>query len=80
MVLCTSGADNQIQDTNKRSSMPLYRLREREIEREREMTIQCNDNSDSFVKMPTIKFTKLFINGNFVDSISGFDLSLSLLL
>uniref|UniRef100_A0A2N9FYT8 Aldehyde dehydrogenase domain-containing protein n=1 Tax=Fagus sylvatica TaxID=28930 RepID=A0A2N9FYT8_FAGSY len=35
------------------------------------MTSQCNGNSDSFVKMPTIKFTKLFINGNFVDSISG---------
>ncbi|XP_050365588.1 aldehyde dehydrogenase family 2 member C4-like [Argentina anserina] len=28
-------------------------------------------SSDSFVKMPTIKFTKLFINGEFVDSISG---------
>ncbi|GMY36003.1 aldehyde dehydrogenase family 2 member C4-like [Fagus crenata] len=35
------------------------------------MASQCNGNSDSFVKMPTIKFTKLFINGNFVDSISG---------
>ncbi|XP_028080764.1 aldehyde dehydrogenase family 2 member C4-like [Camellia sinensis] len=27
--------------------------------------------SGSFVKIPDIKFTKLFINGNFVDSISG---------
>ncbi|CAL5400315.1 unnamed protein product [Camellia sinensis] len=27
--------------------------------------------SESFVKIPDIKFTKLFINGNFVDSISG---------
>ncbi|KAK9947720.1 hypothetical protein M0R45_003332 [Rubus argutus] len=28
-------------------------------------------SEESFVKMPTIKFTKLFINGEFVDSISG---------
>ncbi|XP_023918659.1 aldehyde dehydrogenase family 2 member C4 [Quercus suber] len=35
------------------------------------MTSHSNGNSDSFVKMPTIKFTKLFINGKFVDSISG---------
>ncbi|MED6167852.1 Aldehyde dehydrogenase 2 member C4 [Stylosanthes scabra] len=30
-----------------------------------------NGVSDSSFKMPTIKFTKLFINGQFVDSISG---------
>lgn len=31
----------------------------------------CNGNSDSHIKIPKIKFTKLFINGQFVDSISG---------
>ncbi|KAL4653895.1 hypothetical protein ACB092_01G339100 [Castanea dentata] len=30
-----------------------------------------NDSLESSVKIPTIKFTKLFINGEFVDSISG---------
>ncbi|XP_061366492.1 aldehyde dehydrogenase family 2 member C4-like [Gastrolobium bilobum] len=30
-----------------------------------------NGQIDSFVKIPTIKFTKLFINGEFVDSVSG---------
>ncbi|KAI9128716.1 hypothetical protein K1719_000199 [Acacia pycnantha] len=30
-----------------------------------------NGEAQSFVEIPTIKFTKLFINGNFVDSISG---------
>ncbi|XP_022728990.1 LOW QUALITY PROTEIN: aldehyde dehydrogenase family 2 member C4 [Durio zibethinus] len=30
-----------------------------------------SDHSESFVKIPPIKFTKLFINGKFVDSISG---------
>ncbi|XVE98200.1 hypothetical protein REPUB_Repub03eG0085100 [Reevesia pubescens] len=38
------------------------------------MASHCNGNSnysESFVKIPSIKFTKLFINGNFVDSISG---------
>ncbi|KAG9152950.1 hypothetical protein Leryth_012561 [Lithospermum erythrorhizon] len=30
-----------------------------------------NGNSESYVKIPTIKFTKLFINGEFVDSLSG---------
>ncbi|PON73310.1 Succinylglutamate-semialdehyde dehydrogenase [Parasponia andersonii] len=29
------------------------------------------DSSCTFVKMPTIKFTKLFIDGEFVDSVSG---------
>ncbi|KAG9152951.1 hypothetical protein Leryth_012561, partial [Lithospermum erythrorhizon] len=29
-----------------------------------------NGNSESYVKIPTIKFTKLFINGEFVDSLS----------
>lgn len=28
-------------------------------------------NSKNFRKIPNIKFTKLFINGEFVDSISG---------
>ncbi|XP_057468369.1 aldehyde dehydrogenase family 2 member C4-like [Actinidia eriantha] len=31
----------------------------------------ADGNSESFIKIPEIKFTKLFINGNFVDSISG---------
>ncbi|KAJ9167795.1 hypothetical protein P3X46_019389 [Hevea brasiliensis] len=36
------------------------------------MAIQGNRTSDeSFFKIPAIKFTKLFINGEFVDSISG---------
>ncbi|XVE54296.1 hypothetical protein DITRI_Ditri03aG0069400 [Diplodiscus trichospermus] len=38
------------------------------------MASHCNgssDRSESFVKIPPIKFTKLFINGEFVDSISG---------
>ncbi|KAG7984324.1 hypothetical protein I3843_04G154400 [Carya illinoinensis] len=30
-----------------------------------------NSSAASFVKNPTIKFTKLFINGEFVDSVSG---------
>lgn len=33
--------------------------------------VQSNGNSESFVKIPKIKFTKLFINGEFVDSVSG---------
>ncbi|XP_031109326.1 aldehyde dehydrogenase family 2 member C4-like [Ipomoea triloba] len=32
---------------------------------------QSNGNSESHVKIPKIKFTKLFINGEFVDSLSG---------
>ncbi|XP_041006857.1 aldehyde dehydrogenase family 2 member C4-like [Juglans microcarpa x Juglans regia] len=35
------------------------------------MGSRCDDSSASFVKNPTIKFTKLFINGEFVDSVSG---------
>ncbi|KAI7987417.1 Aldehyde dehydrogenase family 2 member C4 [Camellia lanceoleosa] len=35
------------------------------------MEVQADGNSESFIKIPEIKFTKLFINGNFVDSISG---------
>ncbi|CAL5360597.1 unnamed protein product [Camellia sinensis] len=35
------------------------------------MAVQNNGSSESFIKIPEIKFTKLFINGNFVDSISG---------
>ncbi|XP_038699144.1 aldehyde dehydrogenase family 2 member C4-like [Tripterygium wilfordii] len=30
-----------------------------------------SQSSESFVKIPEIKFTKLFINGDFVDSVSG---------
>ncbi|EXB37033.1 Aldehyde dehydrogenase family 2 member C4 [Morus notabilis] len=33
--------------------------------------MRSHGTSESFVKMPTIKFTKLFINGEFVDSVSG---------
>jgi hypothetical protein len=36
------------------------------------------ENSASPVKLPTIKFTKLFINGEFVDSVSGLFLYLSI--
>ncbi|KAK8550252.1 hypothetical protein V6N13_118771 [Hibiscus sabdariffa] len=38
------------------------------------MAGQCNGNSkdtESFVKIPPLKFSKLFINGKFVDSVSG---------
>ncbi|XP_052183123.1 aldehyde dehydrogenase 1-like [Diospyros lotus] len=36
------------------------------------MAVQSNGNSELFTcKIPDIKFTKLFINGKFVDSISG---------
>ncbi|XP_050218363.1 aldehyde dehydrogenase family 2 member C4-like [Mercurialis annua] len=35
------------------------------------MENQSNGNSDSVFNIPTVKFTKLFINGEFVDSISG---------
>ncbi|KAJ6372245.1 hypothetical protein OIU76_026680 [Salix suchowensis] len=35
------------------------------------MADHINGNSDSPVKLPTIKFTRLFINGEFVDSVSG---------
>ncbi|XP_028073176.1 aldehyde dehydrogenase family 2 member C4-like [Camellia sinensis] len=35
------------------------------------MEVEADGNSESFIKIPEIKFTKLFINGNFVDSISG---------
>ncbi|XP_010254147.1 PREDICTED: aldehyde dehydrogenase family 2 member C4-like [Nelumbo nucifera] len=35
------------------------------------MTIQSNGHSENPIKIPKIKFTKLFINGEFVDSISG---------
>ncbi|PON94535.1 Succinylglutamate-semialdehyde dehydrogenase [Trema orientale] len=30
-----------------------------------------SDSSGTSMKMPTIKFTKLFVNGEFVDSVSG---------
>ncbi|KAK7852958.1 aldehyde dehydrogenase family 2 member C4 [Quercus suber] len=35
------------------------------------MGSHSKDSLESFVRIPTIKFTKLFINGEFVDSISG---------
>ncbi|KAJ7973882.1 Aldehyde dehydrogenase family 2 member like [Quillaja saponaria] len=35
------------------------------------MASLSNGQSESFVKIPTIKFTKLFINGEFVDALSG---------
>ncbi|CAI9758971.1 unnamed protein product [Fraxinus pennsylvanica] len=35
------------------------------------MTVLSNDNPEAYVKIPKIKFTKLFINGEFVDSVSG---------
>ncbi|KAL2479723.1 Aldehyde dehydrogenase family 2 member C4 [Abeliophyllum distichum] len=35
------------------------------------MTVLSNGNTESYVKIPEIKFTKLFINGEFVDSVSG---------
>ena len=35
-------------------------------------------NGSTLEKMPTIKFTKLFVNGEFVDSVSGFSNPLSL--
>ncbi|KAG7023572.1 Aldehyde dehydrogenase family 2 member C4 [Cucurbita argyrosperma subsp. argyrosperma] len=31
----------------------------------------CNGNSQSLLNLPKIKFTKLFINGQFLDSVSG---------
>ncbi|KAK6944991.1 Aldehyde dehydrogenase domain [Dillenia turbinata] len=31
----------------------------------------CYGNSEAYAKIPKIKFTKLFINGEFVDSVSG---------
>jgi len=30
-----------------------------------------SSHSEPFVQIPTVKFTKLFINGEFVDSVSG---------
>ncbi|KAG2411017.1 Aldehyde dehydrogenase family 2 member [Vigna angularis] len=34
------------------------------------LSVSSDTHNNSFLKMPTIKFTKLFINGNFIDSIS----------
>ena len=59
----TRGASSTSQTTERKKS---------------EMGSHSNNNLESFVKIPTIKFTKLFINGEFVDSISGFQLSLFL--
>lgn len=39
--------------------------------KEEEMGSISNGSSDDFVKMPEVKFTQLFINGEFVDSVSG---------
>nr|GME06703.1 aldehyde dehydrogenase family 2 member C4-like [Ipomoea batatas] len=47
---------------------------ERNREREREMApAQSNGDAEHHVKIPKIKFTKLFINGDFVDSVSAVD-------
>ncbi|KAK6941534.1 Aldehyde dehydrogenase domain [Dillenia turbinata] len=35
------------------------------------MEEHCNGNSEAYAKIPKIKFSKLFINGEFVDSVSG---------
>lgn len=35
------------------------------------MAVDSNGKSESHVKLPKVKFTKLFINGEFVDSVSG---------
>ncbi|XP_068652974.1 aldehyde dehydrogenase family 2 member C4-like [Aristolochia californica] len=35
------------------------------------MAPACNGSSKSYIKLPEIKFTKLFINGEFVDAVSG---------
>ncbi|XP_073150442.1 aldehyde dehydrogenase 1-like [Henckelia pumila] len=35
------------------------------------MTVQANEFMESHAKIPEIKFTKLFINGEFVDALSG---------
>ncbi|GLT61497.1 hypothetical protein SLA2020_341990 [Shorea laevis] len=35
------------------------------------MASHSNGSSDAFIKIPEIKFTKLFISGEFVDSVSG---------
>lgn len=36
------------------------------------MGAETKGNLDYLTKIPEIKFTKLFINGEFVDSVSGF--------
>lgn len=36
------------------------------------MGAETKGNLDYLAKIPEIKFTKLFINGEFVDSVSGF--------
>jgi len=54
--------------------------RKREIGETEMGSTHCDDSLDFSVKIPAIKFTKLFINGEFVDSISGFQLSTSCLL
>lgn len=43
------------------------------------MAAISNGSAKKHVKVPEIKFTKLFINGQFVDSVSGFPLPLLLL-
>ncbi|KAK2978250.1 hypothetical protein RJ640_024283 [Escallonia rubra] len=45
--------------------------KKRQAQREREMAVKSNGSSEPFMKVPSIKFTKLFIDGEFVDSISG---------
>ena len=55
----------------------LYYFTNDEKGEKKKMGSHSNDGLESFVKIPTIKFTKLFINGEFVDSISGFQHTLS---
>lgn len=60
----------------KRSFMQYETNTKQEQVREKEAKIEMGGDSngssdESFVKMPTIKFTKLFINGEFIDSVSG---------
>ncbi|KAJ9167794.1 hypothetical protein P3X46_019388 [Hevea brasiliensis] len=39
--------------------------------KDRDMAGHTDGSSECLIKIPTIKFTKLFINGEFVDSVSG---------
>ncbi|XP_019191935.1 PREDICTED: aldehyde dehydrogenase family 2 member C4-like [Ipomoea nil] len=48
-----------------------FKKNSRENYREMAPPTQSNGNTESHVKIPEIKFTKLFINGEFVDSLSG---------
>ncbi|KAK3041658.1 hypothetical protein RJ639_001468 [Escallonia herrerae] len=56
---------------NTVSSICIFSQEELQAKREREMAVQSNGSSEPSMKVPSIKFTKLFIDGEFVDSISG---------